>query len=78
MQTLTIKSRKFDAALTFTCHSTSDRDPAYVKLNRDPIRGIENIQPCAGGSFRGETLTATTATFERVVRGWYKQFATKH
>lgn len=34
-------------------------------------------QPCRGGGFRGATLVASEATFERVCRRWWRQHLAK-
>lgn len=75
--TLTIHSRKLDVALTFTCYFEGDGELGYVFLDRNPRSGAQNVPICPGGRLIGSTITATPATFHRVVRNWYNRFAAR-
>lgn len=64
-----IHSRKLNLTFNFWMKDAG----GYVRLESAGKSGTLATQICDGGGFRGNTVTATPETFEKVCRRWYRQ-----
>jgi len=69
MANFTIQSRNF-GEVTFACRD----EGGYVRVYGADIGTRDGKQPCEGGGFTGNTLTANEKTLEKMARRWWRQF----
>ena len=69
MATFTIKTRDF-GEVNFICRD----EGGYVRVYGADIGPHDGKQPCEGGGFQGQTLTASEKTLEKTARRWWRQF----
>ena len=73
MATFTISTRNHGPATFFVRDSVIAGDSGYVYLELAGNRGTLGRQICAGGDFRGNCLTATVESLEKVARAWHRK-----
>ena len=73
MATFTINTRNHGPVTFFVRDSATAGNSGYVYLESAGNRGTLGKQICAGGDFRGNCLTATVETLEKVARNWHRK-----